>query len=162
MQGKRSRSVSTVALIAILYWKCSLSRGQQLTSSEGYAPDQQGLIYIKRSVPNFVQFQQRVPCYGWSTSPSKPVDICQWNGVGCNAAMQVTSLVFPSNASELIGNIADVLYGASLIPNLQQLFLANQSFVGTLPQGNLAMPALEELDISNNHIEAWHPSSSPS
>ncbi len=55
--------------------------------------------------------------------------------------------------------MADVLYGASLIPNLQQLFLANQSFVGMLPQGNLAMPALEELDVSNNHIEAWQSSS---
>ena len=55
------------------------------------------------------------------------------------------------------GNIGDVLYGASLIPNLQQLFLANQSFVGTLPQGNLAMPALEVLDISNNHLEVSIP-----
>lgn len=52
------------------------------------------------------------------------------------------------------GNIGDVLYGASLIPNLQQLFLANQSFSGSLPTSNLAMPALEEMDLSNNHIEA--------
>ncbi len=52
------------------------------------------------------------------------------------------------------GNIADVLYGASLVPNLQQLFLANQSFSGSLPASNMAMAALEEMDLSNNHIEA--------
>ena len=57
------------------------------------------------------------------------------------------------------GNIGDVLYGASLIPNLQQLFLANQSFSGALPASNLAMPALEEMDLSNNHIEACAQSS---
>lgn len=71
----------------------------------GYAPDQQGLIYIKKSIPNFVQFQERVPCYGWSIDPVNASDICTWNGVGCNNALQVTSVVFPNNASLLTGAI---------------------------------------------------------
>ena len=69
----------------------------------GYSADQNGLLFIKQAVPNFSQFQLRVPCYGWSTDPETPEAICQWNGVGCNAANQVTSIIFPSNASLLTG-----------------------------------------------------------
>ena len=75
----------------------------------GYSADQNGLLFIKKAVPNFGQFQLRVPCYGWSTDPEEPAAICQWNGVGCNAAMQVTSIIFPSNASLLTGK-QPVLY----------------------------------------------------
>ncbi len=52
------------------------------------------------------------------------------------------------------GNIGDVLYGASLIPNLKVLSLRNQSFNGMLPANLFAMPVLEEMDLSNNHIKA--------
>ena len=54
----------------------------------------------------------------------------------------------------LAGNIGDALYGASLIPNLKVLYLANQTFTGTLPTNNIAWKALEEMDLSNNNIEA--------
>lgn len=52
------------------------------------------------------------------------------------------------------GKIGDIMYGASLIPNLKVLYLANQTFNGMLPTNNFAMPVLEELDLSNNHIKA--------
>ena len=52
------------------------------------------------------------------------------------------------------GNIGDALYGASLIPNLKVLYLANQTFTGTLPTNNIAWKTLEEMDLSNNNIEA--------
>ncbi len=51
------------------------------------------------------------------------------------------------------GNIGDIMYGASLIPNLKVLYLANQTFNGMLPNNTFAMPELLELDLSNNHIK---------
>lgn len=55
------------------------------------------------------------------------------------------------------GNIADALYGASLIPNLKVLYLANQTFTGSLPDNHAAWKQLEILDLSNNHLSVCPP-----
>lgn len=46
-----------------------------------------------------------------------------------------------------------MLYGASLIPNLKELTLANQSFSGTLPSNNIVMPVLEVMNLNSNLIQ---------
>ncbi|BDA50369.1 probable leucine-rich repeat receptor-like protein kinase PEPR2 [Coccomyxa sp. Obi] len=125
----------------------------------GYSADQQGLLYLRNSITNFAWYQQTVPCQGWDTDPVGADDICTWDGVGCNAALQVTSISFNNNAFLLEGNIADALYGASLIPNLKVLYLANQTFTGTLPDNHAAWKQLEVLDLSNNHISGSLPAS---
>lgn len=49
------------------------------------------------------------------------------------------------------GNINDVLYGASLIPNLVSLDLSYNAFTGTLPV-SLTMPNLQVLNLHYNYI----------
>lgn len=61
----------------------------------GYSADQQGLLYIRNSIPNFPWYQQVVPCSGWDTDPVGQDDICTWDGVSCNSQLQVTNLNFP-------------------------------------------------------------------
>ena len=69
----------------------------------GYSADQQGLLYLRNSITNFKWYQQTVPCQGWDTEPVGADDICTWDGVGCNAALQVTSISFTNNAFLLEG-----------------------------------------------------------
>jgi hypothetical protein len=72
----------------------------------GYSADQQGLLFLRNAIPNFAWYQQTVPCQGWDEQPVGADDICTWDGVGCNAALQVTSIKFPNNASLLEGETA--------------------------------------------------------
>ncbi|BDA50370.1 MDIS1-interacting receptor like kinase 2 [Coccomyxa sp. Obi] len=154
----RSKGRSLVVLLTVsCCWKWAVC--QPLTDVKGYSADQQGLLFLRNSINNFKWYQQTVPCQGWDTQPVGADDICKWDGVGCNEAQQVISVHFPNNASLLEGNIGDAMYGASLIPNLKILYLANQTFTGTLPTGNLAWKSLEELDLSNNNIEGTLPPS---
>lgn len=69
----------------------------------GYSPDQQGLLFLRNAIPNFAWYQQTVPCTGWDSEPVGADDICTWDGVGCNSALQVVSIKFPNNASLLEG-----------------------------------------------------------
>ena len=48
------------------------------------------------------------------------------------------------------GNIADVLYGASLIPNFQFFDTSYQALTGTLP--DISLPNMQVLDLSNNYL----------
>ncbi len=52
----------------------------------------------------------------------------------------------------LAGQISDVLYGASLVPNLVSLDLSGNAFTGTLPPG-LTMPNLQYLSLTDNYIQ---------
>lgn len=52
-----------------------------------------------------------------------------------------------------LGDIAEVLYGASLLPKLRRLDLSGQAFTGTLPNNSLSMPLLEDLNLANNFIQ---------
>jgi hypothetical protein len=67
----------------------------------GYSADQQGLLYIKRSIANFNMYQRRAQCTGWIDAPGQPV--CTWDGVDCNSMGQVESLDFWHNGSALSG-----------------------------------------------------------
>jgi hypothetical protein len=49
------------------------------------------------------------------------------------------------------GNIADILYGASLLENLERLHMVGQAFYGTLPS-NLAFPKLIHMNLGYNYI----------
>ena len=49
------------------------------------------------------------------------------------------------------GNVADVLYGASLIPGLQSFDISYQALTGTLP--DVSLPAVQTLSLSNNYLE---------
>ncbi|CAL8464777.1 g4312 [Coccomyxa elongata] len=128
--------------------------GQPITTIRGYSPDQEGLLYIKHSIPNFSLFQRRTSLSGWADRPG--VDVCTWSGVACNNNGSVTELDFAGDYSVLIGNIGDVLYGASLIPNLAALNLSNNAFTGTLP-ASLSMPNLQYLILDYNYIEGQVP-----
>ncbi|CAL8464770.1 g4305 [Coccomyxa elongata] len=154
LTGERSFVVLLTVLSCLKWSAC-----QPLTDVKGYSADQQGLLYLRNAINNFKWYQQTVPCQGWDTQPVGADNICGWDGVGCNAAQQVISVKFPNNASLLEGNIGDALYGASLIPNLKVLYLANQTFTGTLPTNNIAWKTLEEMDLSNNNIEGALPAS---
>lgn len=52
----------------------------------------------------------------------------------------------------LAGSIGDVLYGASLLPNLVSLDVSDNAFTGTLPTG-LAMPNIKSLILHDNYIQ---------
>jgi hypothetical protein len=52
------------------------------------------------------------------------------------------------------GNIADVLYGASLIPNFQFFDTSYQALTGTLP--DISLPNMQILDLSNNYLSVCH------
>lgn len=47
--------------------------------------------------------------------------------------------------------MADILYGASLMPNLKILDASDQALSGQL--GAAQVPTLEELNLSNNSIQ---------
>ena len=49
------------------------------------------------------------------------------------------------------GNIADVLYGASLLPSLERLHMVGQGFTGTLPS-NIQFPSLYHLNLGYNYL----------
>lgn len=51
------------------------------------------------------------------------------------------------------GNIADVLYGASLLPNLDRLHLVDQGLYGTLPSSGISFPKLTHIDLGYNDIQ---------
>ena len=53
------------------------------------------------------------------------------------------------------GNIADVLYGASLIPNFAFFDTSYQALTGTLP--NINLPNMQILDLSNNYLSVCAP-----
>lgn len=83
---------------------CICGRHQEVdVLTAGYSADQQGLLYLRNSITNFKWYQQTVPCQGWDTDPVGADDICTWDGVGCNAALQVTSISFNNNAFLLEG-----------------------------------------------------------
>ena len=175
----------------------------------GYSPDQAGLLYIRRALPNFQTYKRRALAYGWDDEPGSRV--CAWTGVQCTNG-SVTGLHFTNNGSVLAGetgrdpcclyivlstllaqlllerdahlaaaastcsrpeswrhggsgsthaharmgwragNVADVLHGASLIPNLQAFDISFQALTGTLP--DVQLPTVQILDLSNNYLQA--------
>ncbi len=67
----------------------------------GYSADLSGLLYIRRSIPNFDIYQRRSSISGWADRPG--ANICTWSGVTCNSNGSVTGLNFLSTTSVLIG-----------------------------------------------------------
>ena len=57
------------------------------------------------------------------------------------------------------GNIGDVLYGASLIPNFAFFDTSYQALTGTLP--NISLPNMQILDLSNNYLSVRCPLLAP-
>ena len=53
------------------------------------------------------------------------------------------------------GNVGDMLYGASLMPNLQILDASDQALTGQLSA--VQIPTLEVLNLSNNSIQVYLP-----
>ena len=49
------------------------------------------------------------------------------------------------------GDIADVLYGASLLPSLERLHMVGQGFYGTLPS-NIQFPTLYHINLGYNYL----------
>ncbi|CAL8462229.1 g1760 [Coccomyxa elongata] len=141
--------------LCVLCWCTCLTASQPLTDAKGYSSDQQGLIYLKNSIKNFALYMRRAQCTGWSEKPG--ANVCTWPGVTCTDDEKVIGLRFLNNGSVLVGDIAEVLYGASLLPKLRRLDLSGQAFTGTLPNNSLSMPLLEDLNLANNFIQGLLP-----
>ena len=54
-----------------------------------------------------------------------------------------------------VGSVGDLLYGASLMPNLKVLDASDQALAGQLP--SVELPLLEELNLANNSIQVLPP-----
>lgn len=54
-----------------------------------------------------------------------------------------------------VGSVGDLLYGASLMPNLKVLDASDQALAGQLP--SVVLPLLEELNLANNSIQVLPP-----
>ena len=52
------------------------------------------------------------------------------------------------------GSVSDMLYGASLMPNLKVLDASDQALSGQLSP--VSVPSLEVLNLSNNSIQVRH------
>ena len=53
---------------------------------------------------NWRWYQERAECNDWSERPG--AHYCNWDGVKCNAAGQVTEVVFLKNGSYLTGKVS--------------------------------------------------------
>ncbi len=53
---------------------------------------------------NWRWYQERAECNDWSERPG--AQYCNWDGVTCNAAGQVTEVIFLKNGSYLTGDIS--------------------------------------------------------
>ncbi|BDA46092.1 probable leucine-rich repeat receptor-like serine/threonine-protein [Coccomyxa sp. Obi] len=138
-----------------LCWCLCLTASQPITDNTAYLADRQGLIAIRNSIMNFGLYMRRAQSTGWSEKSSP--DVCTWPGVMCTDDKKVIGLRFLNNGSVLVGDIAEVLYGASILTNLRRLDLSGQAFTGTLPNNSLSMPQLEELNLANNFIQGSLP-----
>jgi kinase len=74
------------------------------------------------------------PCHGWRR-------------VGCNPNGSITGLTFVSMG--LRGSISSAI---GKFASLQRLILANNNINGTVPKEIAALPALTEVDLSNNNL----------
>ncbi|KAK9917092.1 hypothetical protein WJX75_000820 [Coccomyxa subellipsoidea] len=152
LKGRAVLNIFLAHTLICLLFPCS--EGQSITNIRGYSPDQQGLLYIKRSIPNFNLYLRRSSINGWADRPG--ADVCSWSGVNCDSNGNVIGLDFIAESSVLTGSIGNVLYGASLLPNLVSLDVSDNAFTGTLPNG-LAMPNIKSLILHDNYIQGELP-----
>ncbi|CAK0785098.1 hypothetical protein CVIRNUC_008304 [Coccomyxa viridis] len=123
------------------------------TGNTGYSADQAGLLAMMHAFTNWKWYQERAECNDWSERPG--AKYCNWDGVSCNAAGQVVTVQFLKNGSFLTGSVSDMMYGASLMPNLKILDASDQALSGQLSP--VSVPSLEVLNLSNNSIQGEIP-----
>lgn len=102
-------------------------------SPAGYSADQQGLLYVKRSIRDFDVYQRRAQCKGWVDQPGQSV--CMWDGVDCNNQGKVFNVDLWHNGS--------TLFGESPLPRRQKISSGQDRKIApvALPQQDRRGPA---------------------
>ena len=103
----RKALISNQAVVFLSDGVASLQQGRAQAMGTvrcaGYSPDQAGLLAMMHAFTNWRWYQERAECNDWSERPG--AKYCNWDGVTCNAAGQVTEVIFLKNGSYLTGDI---------------------------------------------------------
>jgi Leucine-rich repeat (LRR) protein len=89
----------------------------------------------------------------WSDHIS--TDPCHWDGIRCNGAGSITSIIYDGISDPINGTLAK--FNFSLLPNLTEFEFYNNNLHGEIPQTIGNLHNLETLFLHNNSLTGQFP-----
>ncbi|BDA47263.1 probable LRR receptor-like serine/threonine-protein kinase at N-terminal half [Coccomyxa sp. Obi] len=138
------RSIFTpLAILAVLLAQpvCPANT-RTLLQTQGTDAQEEALLLLKASLDPTAT---ALPSWDPSTSP------CQWQGITCNPAGQVTNISLPGQ--DLTGQLPldATIWGA--LPEVQSLDLKGNALNGYVPPQMSGLAGAQSLDLSNNQLQ---------